>query len=78
MILNNGLVLVVPEKTNLGHFDEGEVKQNIGIVQETAKGVEFCNSGDRVIFFTIKPLIRDFGWYVLEEEEILINLSRDL
>jgi hypothetical protein len=76
MILNKGLVLVVPEKSNLGHFDEGEVQQNIGIVQETAKDVEFCGAGDKVVFFTIKPIIKDFGWYVLEEQEILINLSK--
>lgn len=77
MIINKGLVLVVPEKSNLGHFDEGEVRENIGIVQETAEDVQFCKKGDRVIYFTIKPIIRDFGWYVLEEAEILINLSRE-
>lgn len=75
MKINNGLVLVVPEKSNLGHFDEGEVAQNVGIVQEVAEDVTFCGIGDRVIFFTIKPMIKDFGWYVLEEQEILINLT---
>jgi hypothetical protein len=77
MILNKGLVLVVPEKTNLGPFDEGEVKENIGVISNIAEDVTFCSVGDRVVYFTIKPLIRDFGWYVLEEGEVLINLSRE-
>ena len=76
MIINNGLVLVVPEKTNLGHFNEGEVSTSIGVVEDMAEDVTFCSKGDRVVFFTIKPEIKEFGWYVLEEQEILINLTR--
>lgn len=76
MIINKGLVLVKPEKSNLGHFDEGEVSTNIGIVEEIADDVTFCAKGDKVVYFTIKPEIKEFGWYVLEEQEVLINLTR--
>jgi len=76
MIINKGLVLVIPEKSNLGHFSEGEVSTSIGVVEEMAEDVSFCSKGDKVVFFTIKPEIKEFGWYVLEEQEILINLTR--
>lgn len=42
MIINKGLVLVIPEKSNLGHFSEGEVSTSIGIVEDIAEDVAFA------------------------------------
>jgi len=76
MKLRDNVVLIKPD-INKGDsaFKVDEVVPNIGTVLTVADGVEFCKEGDKVVFFTNKQLIKEFNWYVVETEEILVNLS---
>ena len=76
MKLRDSVVLIKPD-VNKGEsaFAVDEVVRNIGTVLMVADNVTFCKEGDKVVFFTNKVMIREFGWYVVDTDEILVNLS---
>jgi len=76
MKLRDSVVLIKPEITKgESAFAVDEVVRNIGTVLMVADGVEFCKEGDKVVFFTNKQMIKEFGWFVVDIDEILVNLS---
>jgi hypothetical protein len=74
MKLNKGVIIVEPCKKQENIFDGEQFTANKGVVLHIADDVQFVDPGDTVIFFTIKPMIEEHNWYVLEENEILVKL----
>jgi len=76
MKLREGVILIRPDINKAeGAFEVDEVVKNVGTVIMVADDVKFCKPEDRVVFFTNKQIIKEFGWYVVDTDEVLVNLS---
>lgn len=78
MKLNNYQVIIKPKERETNSFDQEIASHYRGVVEYVADNVFFVEPGDEVIFFTIKPFISEENWWVVDESEILVNLSKEV
>lgn len=77
MKCNSGIIIVEPKQKDSNAFDKDPFENYSGKVLYKADDVKFVDIDDDIIFFTIKPKIEEENWFVISEEEVLINLTKE-